>query len=58
MKVRCDNKSGYPGVCFEPRCNKWRAYITIDNHKRSLGYFTRIEDAIAKRKEAEKKKEG
>ncbi len=56
MKVRSDNKSGYPGVCYEPRCNKWRAYINIGKYKKSLGYFSNINDAIQARKTAEQQK--
>ena len=56
VKVRSDNKSGYPGVCYEPRCNKWRAYITIGKYKKSLGYFSNINDAIQARKTAEQQK--
>lgn len=52
-KVRIDNKSGYPGVCYEPRCNKWRAYIDIGKYKKSLGYFSNKDDAIQARKNAE-----
>ena len=53
--VRKDNTSGYPGVCYEPRCQKWRAYIDLGKYKKSLGYFTRKEDAIKARQEAENK---
>ena len=52
-KVRIDNKSGYPGVCYEPSCNKWRAYIDIGKYKKSLGYFSNKDDAIQARKNAE-----
>jgi hypothetical protein len=51
--VRKDNHSGYPGVCYEVRCNKWRAYIDIGKYKKSLGYFSNKEDAIQARIKAE-----
>lgn len=51
--IRKDNKSGFPGVCYEPRCNKWRAYINIGKYKKSLGYFSDINAAIEARKKAE-----
>lgn len=51
--IRKDNKSGTPGVCYEPRCNKWRAYIDIGKYKKSLGYFSNKDDAIQARKNAE-----
>ncbi len=51
--VRCDNTSGYPGVSYEVRCRKWRAFIDIGKYKKSLGYFTNKEDAIKARQDAE-----
>ena len=35
-----DNASGYKGVHWDKRDNKWRATISMENRKKSLGYFT------------------
>ena len=48
------NKSGKTGVCWSNKKNKWRAYITISNRQKSLGYFEDKDDAIEARLKAEK----
>jgi len=50
-----NNVSGYLGVCFDKRFNKWRATITINKVHKHLGYYTHINDAIKTRIEGEKK---
>lgn len=35
----CTNKSGYKGVCWHKGSQKWHAQISINNTKKSLGYF-------------------
>jgi hypothetical protein len=49
-----DGSSGVAGVCWAKREKKWRAYITIDNKQKSLGYFTDKDEAIKARLAAEK----
>ena len=49
------NTSGVTGVSWSKQKNKWRAYITIDDKQKSLGYYFNKEDAIKARKEAEEK---
>lgn len=39
MAKRSDNKSGYVGVSFHIRRQKWRAEISAGGKRRSLGYF-------------------
>lgn len=51
--LRSDNISGYKGVHFYQRAQKYRAVIQVDKKLISLGSFDRIEDAIKARKEAE-----
>lgn len=47
MRKPKNNSSGYRGVSFEKRRNKYRAYITLDNKQIHLGQFnTAIEAAI------------
>ncbi len=40
------NTSGYKGVSFHKKHNKWRAQIQIDGKNKHLGYFYNIEEAI------------
>jgi hypothetical protein len=47
-----NNKSGTKGVCKGN--NKWVAQIKLNKHKIHLGTFNTLEEAITKRKEAEK----
>lgn len=47
------NKSGYTGVYFCKRSNKWVSYITYKSIKASLGYFKTKEGAVKARKDAE-----
>lgn len=47
------NKSGFIGVCWNKRSNKWMSYITFQSVKYYLGCYTDIRDAVAARKEAE-----
>ena len=48
-RLQSNNTSGYTGVSFDKKTNKWMARI----NKVTLGYFENIEDAIKARKEAE-----
>ena len=48
-----NNKSGVPGVSWDKRESRWRAYINKDRKQHSLGYFVKIEDAIKARADAE-----
>ena len=50
-----NNKSGYTGVNFNSRLQKWSARIQINHHPIFLGYFEDINEAIKTRKEAEEK---
>ncbi len=54
-RKRIDNKSGCPGVYWYPfkGINKWVATITRKKVTLRLGYFDRLEDAVAARKAAE-----
>ncbi len=46
------NTSGYTGVSYEKKRNKWKAYITKDRHKTTLGYYATPEDAARSYNEA------
>lgn len=44
-KIRKDNKSGYRGVCWYEKMNKWHAQISFNSKVRHLGYFDILQDA-------------
>ena len=50
--IRTDNKSGHRGVFWDKARGKWRAEIKAGIHKKYLGRFDLIEDAIAAYAEA------
>lgn len=50
-----NNTSGYPGVNWAKREQKWRARIKVDGKEKHLGYFDDKNDAIAAKKYAEEK---
>jgi hypothetical protein len=54
-RKRITNKSGYTGVSWCRRTNKWRAEIKSNGKYFSLGYFEEIESAISARKAANDK---
>ena len=47
------NTSGYTGVCYKPKINKWQSYITINKKSIHLGYYNTPEEANEIRKQAE-----
>jgi HNH endonuclease len=49
------NKSGYPGVCWQKDCNKWRAYVAIDGAQKYLGLFSSLGEAVSVRSEYAKR---
>jgi len=55
LKIQKRNKSGVHGVRWWPQSNKWRVTITRNNVREHIGMFERLDDAIAARKEAEKR---
>jgi hypothetical protein len=50
-----NNSSGVVGISWHKRCKKWQASITVSGKLVHLGVFTRKDDAIQARKEAERK---
>lgn len=51
MAIPSNNTSGFRGVNFEKRRNKWKARLMIDGKEIYLGYFVNKEDAINAYKE-------
>ncbi len=43
--LRKDNTSGHKGVSWSKSCRRWHAYITINQRRKTLGFFTSLEDA-------------
>ena len=44
-RLRTDNSSGYKGVTWDKRRNKWQARIYVKNNQVFLGYFDTAVDA-------------
>lgn len=55
QSVRKDNKSGYTGIYWCERLNKWKSGIRVNGKQIHLGYFPMLNEAIKTRKKAEKK---
>lgn len=53
VNTRKDNTSGHKGVSFHKQTNKWVAYIGINKKNINLGSFSKFEDAVFAREEAE-----
>lgn len=47
------NSSGVKGVCWFPRTNKWRAFITVDGKQLHLGYHEDMIGAVIARHDKE-----
>lgn len=53
--IRSNNTSGVPGVFFDKRAKRWRAQIYSLGKTTHVGIFDCFDDAVAARKEAERK---
>lgn len=51
--VRKNNTSGVPGVEWHARKQRWRATICFKGKRHYLGVYTRFDDAVKARKDAE-----
>lgn len=54
-RLNARNTSGHIGVYWIKKSRKWGAYIRLHNHMNFLGSYESIDDAIAARKQAEKR---
>lgn len=54
-KLFKNNTSGYKGVLWREKYQKWESTISLQGKRRFLGYFDNKEDAIKARQEAEEK---
>lgn len=50
---RSDNTSGYTGVTWDKKRNKWQAYIMYNYRHYYIGHYEKLEDAAAARKAKE-----
>ncbi len=48
-----NNTSGYKGISWEKRVNKWYAYINFNGKMINLGHYKNIQDAILARQKGE-----
>lgn len=53
-----NNSSGVKGVCWTRSKKRWHAYIMVNGNNVYLGRFAEFSDAVAARKDAEKKYHG
>lgn len=51
--IRSDNKSGFKGITWHKKSNKWLAFININKNRIHLGTFGSKKEAIATRAHAE-----
>ncbi len=51
--INSNNTSGFRGVSFDKKRNKWRAYIKLKYKNISLGRFNTFEEAVKARLKAE-----
>lgn len=54
LSVHRRNKTGYHGVWWDKSRGNYQVYITSNQKRKSLGRFTRLEDAIEVRQKAER----
>ena len=54
-KLNKNNKSGYKGVSWNKKYNKWEVFITINYKHICLGRYDNLEDAVRARKDYEVK---
>lgn len=50
--MQISNKSGFVGVWYDKRHNRYQAYISVDKKRINLGIFASFDAAVAARKEA------
>lgn len=55
MRLRCDNTSGTPGVYWNKKDKRWQVSIKTGSDRGYVGQFKTLEEAVAARKDAERK---
>ena len=51
-KMRSSNTSGYKGIQWKEKLQKWRVEVSAPGYKKHIGMFVSLEDAIIARNEA------
>lgn len=46
LRLKSNNTSGFPGVSYDKRRERYRARITVDWKEKWLGYFETLDDAV------------
>lgn len=54
-RININNTSGYKGIIWYKKYNKWNVQISINGKRKNLGYFIKIKDAIKIYKNASNK---
>ena len=49
QRMQSNNTSGFTGVSWDKKANKWRARVQIFKREKLIGYFHNIEDAVKAR---------
>ena len=49
QRIMKNNKSGYVGVRYHSRDGVWTAYISVNNTRKYIGYYSTIEEAVQAR---------
>lgn len=57
-KMYCTNTTGFKGVYYDARSNKWQALMCMKYRKFSLGYYSTKEEAAAAYAEASNRLHG
>ena len=53
MKSNTANTSGYRGIYYEPKFDRWRAQIIFQRKRYYLGTYKKLKDAVKARQRAE-----
>lgn len=51
-KIRCDNQSGYRGICWRAHAKAWAVRLMINGKENHIGYFKNKNDAIDAQRKA------
>ncbi|MNJ00228.1 AP2 domain protein [compost metagenome] len=54
-RIQSNNKSGVTGIFWDKQRNAWKSQISKNKKRIDLGWFHDFKEAVAARKEAEKK---
>lgn len=55
VKLRCDNHTGFVGIAWDQRRNKWTARIHVNGRNLFIGSFVDLDNAVSARQAAERR---